>query len=150
VTAKKLEAIRKKRKWENLNWRNHLRDNEKRSPFTSLKNGLRHSFASHHYVGCSEAAKTRELLGQKSEGAFWEHYFHFVSKKEAGDYRAILPPAPARLAEIRPLNLAAAARVEVASKEKRKSHSFLGQCPRKSGIVPCIELPQPWNLPQEY
>jgi len=73
---------------------------KKKSPFGFLRNALRHSFASHHCVHFDDSAKTRELLGQKSPGVFWKHYYHYVTKAEAAEYMSLLPPAPARLRQI--------------------------------------------------
>lgn len=59
------------------------------------RNGLRHNFASYHFVASGDAADTRRRMGQKTEQVLFDHYVSLVRKKEAQAYWGLRPPIEA-------------------------------------------------------
>lgn len=55
------------------------------------RNGLRHSFASHHYIKHASAELTRAEIGQESKAVLFRHYVQCVSKRDAAAYWNITP-----------------------------------------------------------
>jgi integrase len=87
-------------------WRYRLDDVRKIAGVKWPKNAMRHSFASHHYVLTSDAAKTAFELGHAGRDAqmLFEHYRSLVTAEDARAYFDIRPSAKDNLIELKKAN----------------------------------------------
>jgi integrase len=81
--------------FDQTNYRHRIDRLHEYAGVNKKRNGLRHNFASYHFVGNEDAADTRRRMGQKTEQVLFDHYVSLVRKKDATAYWALRPPAEA-------------------------------------------------------
>jgi integrase len=68
------------------NWRGRNTAVHKAAGVSKVKNGLRHSFASHHAAMYENATKLQLILGQQTPSVLFKHYIAGVTKTEGKAY----------------------------------------------------------------